>query len=58
MIDALEELGGTGMTDLAEHLDLSKSAVYKHLYTLKERQYVVKDGNDYRLSLQFLTLGE
>ncbi|MCO8244855.1 MULTISPECIES: IclR family transcriptional regulator [unclassified Haladaptatus] len=58
VIDALEELGGTGVTELAEHLDLSKSAVYKHLYTLKERQYVVKDDNDYRLSLQFLTLGE
>ncbi|GAA0239203.1 IclR family transcriptional regulator [Haladaptatus pallidirubidus] len=58
VIDALETLGGTGVTELADHLDLSKSAVYKHLHTLKERKYVVKDGSDYRLSLQFLLLGE
>ncbi len=58
VIDALETLGGAGVTELADHLDISKSAVYKHLYTLKERKYVVKDGNEYRLSLQFLLLGE
>lgn len=58
VIDALEELGGAGVTELADYLNLSKSTIYKHLYTLKERQYVVKDDGDYRLSFQFLLFGE
>jgi hypothetical protein len=60
-------LGGGGRA--AEHLEdrlalalprdvhLAKGTVHKHLATLRELDYVVQDGDDYRLGLGFLGLG-
>jgi DNA-binding IclR family transcriptional regulator len=58
VVRALEELDGAGVTELADHLDLSKSVVYNYLNTLREEKYVVKEQGTYRLSLQFLLVGE
>ncbi|WP_336023581.1 IclR family transcriptional regulator [Halobellus salinisoli] len=58
LIRALEELDGAGVTELAEYLDLSKSVVYNYLSTLRAEKFVVKEGDTYRLSLQFLLVGE
>lgn len=58
VVRALEELDGARVTELASHLDMSKSAVYNHLMTLQDNSFVVKEGNTYSLSLQFLLLGE
>src|SRR6056297_1159724 len=58
VVRALEELDGAGVTELAEHLDLSKSVVYSYLSTLRAEKYVVKEDGTYRLSLQFLLVGE
>ena len=58
VIRALEELDGAGVTELAGHLDISKSAAYNYLMTLEDQKLVVKEGSTYSLSLQFLLLGE
>ncbi|WP_284008386.1 IclR family transcriptional regulator [Haloarcula pelagica] len=58
IVRALEELDGAGVTELSEHLDLSKSVVYNYLSTLREEKFVVKKGATYELSLQFLLIGE
>jgi DNA-binding IclR family transcriptional regulator len=58
VIRALEELDGARLTELADHLDLSKSVVYNYLSTLREERFVVRDGDVYSLSLQFLLVGE
>jgi len=58
IVRALESLDGAGVTELANHLDLSKSATYNYLSTLREEQFVVKQGDTYRLSLKFLLVGE
>ncbi|WP_158055566.1 IclR family transcriptional regulator [Halorussus halophilus] len=58
VIRALEELDGAGVTELANHLDISKSAAYNYLMTLEDQKLVVKEGSSYSLSLQFLLLGE
>jgi DNA-binding IclR family transcriptional regulator len=58
VVQALKRLDGAGVTELAEHLDLSKSVVYNYLSTLRAEKFVVKEGDTYRLSLQFLLLGE
>ncbi|MFC7078390.1 IclR family transcriptional regulator [Haloarcula halophila] len=58
IVRALEELDGAGVTELTEHLDLSKSVVYNYLSTLREEKFVVKEGDTYELSLQFLLVGE
>ncbi|WP_248910150.1 IclR family transcriptional regulator [Halocatena marina] len=58
VIHALEELDGARVTELATHLDMSKSAVYNYLTTLREKKFVIQEGNTYSLSLRFLLLGE
>jgi len=48
----------TGVTELAETFDLSKSTIHSHLQTLRSLGYVVKEGTEYRLGLKFLGLGD
>lgn len=57
VVDALVDLGGAGVTELADHLDLSKSGVHNHLTTLEALGYVVRDGDTFRASLRFLETG-
>lgn len=58
IVRALKELDGAGVTELADHLDISKSVAYNYLCTLREEKFVVKEDDTYRLSLQFLLVGE
>lgn len=54
----LRELNGAGVTELANHLGVSKSTIYSHLATLKENGLVIKRNEEYDLSFMFLNLGE
>lgn len=56
VIEALREEDEAGVTALAERTDYSKSAVHKHLQTLVELGFVVKQGTSYRLGLEFLSV--
>jgi len=58
IVETLREMDGARLTELADRLDLPNSTVHNHLSTLLERDYVLKDGNVYRVSLRFLDLGE
>lgn len=58
VIQGLVDLGGAGVTELATHLDLSKSTVYPYLQTLHQLGLVRKTGSQYELSYQFLLVGE
>ena len=57
VIDALLELDGATVTELTDHLPLSKSSVHNHLQTLVGLGYVVREGWSYHVSLQFLEIG-
>ena len=57
LIEALRETNGAGVTELAERLDVGKSAVHNHLSTLRDHGYVVKEGDTYRTGLKFLEVG-
>ncbi|MFC7197092.1 helix-turn-helix domain-containing protein [Halosimplex aquaticum] len=57
ILEGIRELDGAGPTALADHLDRSKSGVYKHVRTLADRGYLVEDGGEYRLGLGMWTLG-
>lgn len=57
VIEALADGGEMGVTELAAELDLSKSAVYKHLATLERLEYVIGEEGKYRLGLGFLSVG-
>lgn len=58
VLEALRELDGAGVTELADHLDMAKATVHTHLATLYEASLVVKEGTEYQISLRFLGFGE
>lgn len=58
IIETLREMDGARLTELADRLELPNSTVHSHLSTLVERDYVLKDGDVYRVGLRFLELGE
>lgn len=57
IIERLKDLDGAGVTEIATELDMAKSAVHKHLRTMVEHGYVVKQESAYHIGLQFLNDG-
>lgn len=55
IIEALQELDGAGVTELANHVGVTKGTIHNHLATLEANDYVVKDDDDvYQLGFRFL----
>ncbi|UPM42703.1 HTH-type transcriptional regulator XacR [Halocatena salina] len=57
LIEQLMEHGSCGVTELANGLDMGKSAVHNHLTTLQKHGYVQQSDDEYQLSLKFLEVG-
>ncbi|WP_415381899.1 IclR family transcriptional regulator [Halosimplex sp. TS25] len=57
IVEIIQELDGAGVSEIAERVDVGKSAVHNHLNTLANREYVVKEGDEYHIGLAFLGLG-
>jgi IclR family acetate operon transcriptional repressor len=57
VLDALKDLDGAGVTELAQHLDIPKSTVHNYLSTLEQEEYVVNRDGVYEVGLRFLELG-
>lgn len=58
ILDVLMKIDSAGVTELAPHLDISKSTMYTYLKTLEQNEFVTKNGDEYQLSYNFLVLGE
>jgi len=58
LITELQEREQAGVTELADALGYSKSAIHTQLATLEANEFVVKYGTSYRLSLQFLDIAD
>ena len=58
IIEFLRDREETGVTELAESTNVSKTTAYHHLFTLCQNGYVIKEGDKYRLSLKFIGFGE
>lgn len=58
IVETLTQLDGAGVSELARRVELPKSTVYNHLRTLERAEYVVRRGDEYRVGLKFLQLGE
>lgn len=58
VLETLKQLDGAGVTEVANRLDLPKSTVHNHVSTLYRNEYVVREGDTYRVGLQFLEFGE
>ncbi|MEY7851032.1 IclR family transcriptional regulator [Natrarchaeobius sp. A-rgal3] len=57
IVEAIRELDGAGVTELAEYLELPKSNVHNYLSTLEEEEYVVTEGTTFHVGIRFLELG-
>lgn len=57
IIEALQELDGAGVSELASHVDLPRSTVHNYLSTLEQEEYVVNEDGRYRVGIRFLELG-
>jgi len=57
IIDALRKLNGADLEALSDELGVATSTVHRHLVTLQESGYVIREGNIYRIGLMFLTVG-
>ena len=59
MLEALAELPGSGVTELAERTGCTKSQTFRILFTLEARGFVTKDADrSYRLGFQTMLLGD
>lgn len=57
VLDAVRALEDPGVSDVARHLDRSKSGVYKHLNTLAAQGYLVRQGDSYAVGLGAWAVG-
>lgn len=57
VIEVLEEMGGAGVSEVAELLDISRSGAHKHLSTLADLGYVEKNGTEYQITVRFFQIG-
>lgn len=57
IVEIVQELDGAGVSEIAERVDIGKSAVHNHLNTLANREYLTKEGDEYQIGLSFLSLG-
>jgi DNA-binding IclR family transcriptional regulator len=58
IIECLEERGGARVSEIADTLDIAPSTAHRHLSTLYNREYVVKEGDRYLISSRFLKIGQ
>lgn len=57
-VECLVAMEGGRMTDVAESLDVAPSTAYNHLQTLLNEGYLVRDGDHYYPSMEFLRIGD
>jgi len=57
ILETIWQLEEPTLMKIDENLELSKSTIHNHLQTLRQCQYIVEDAGEYRLSLNFLSLG-
>jgi DNA-binding IclR family transcriptional regulator len=58
VLEVLRTEGSATVSTVAERLDIPASTAHVHLNTLRELEFVTKDGDEYTVGLQFLQLGE
>ena len=58
ILEYLRDVNEATVSEVAEYSTLSPGSVHTHLTTLKQRGYVVQDGDTYRLGPLLLPLGE
>jgi DNA-binding IclR family transcriptional regulator len=57
ILESVQELDGTGVSELAKYVELPKSTVHNYLKTLYEIGYLSKEDGEYKLSFKFIKFG-
>lgn len=57
ILEALKAADGMRLTELAEELSIAKSTAHRHLVTLAQQEYVIREADKYYVGLRFLSLG-
>lgn len=57
IIEALQQLDGASVSELANHVGLAKSTIHNHVKTLTNKGYLVNSNGYYHLGLKFLDHG-
>lgn len=57
VVEALRQLDGAGVSEVASYLDLPKSTVHDHLRTLQQLELVVNENGSYETGMRFLEYG-
>ena len=58
VVEALKDMDGARVTELADELGWAKSTVHSHLESLESNKYVVYEDGQYVLGFRFLDIGE
>lgn len=58
ILEALREMDGASVSELADHLGRSKATIHSHLATLADNEFVVRDDRTNEISLRFVDIGE
>jgi len=54
IVETVKLLDGARLSDLDAELDVAKSTIHRHLATLEDIGYLVRDDDEYRIGLRFL----
>ena len=57
ILKLLEEYSGARVSEIAESMDKPKSTIHGHLATLKQKQFVIQEGDFYLIGPELLRLG-
>ncbi|WP_430540827.1 IclR family transcriptional regulator [Natrialbaceae archaeon AArc-T1-2] len=57
IVEFIKDREGARVLEVSEHFDLPNSTVHSYLASLHELGYLVKDGDEYHVGLQFLHVG-
>ncbi|RYJ08384.1 IclR family transcriptional regulator [Halogeometricum borinquense] len=57
-IEAIRDLEGASLTEIAEYTDIPISTLHTHLQTLQEMEYVIREDREYKLGMKLFHLGE
>ncbi|WP_380676600.1 IclR family transcriptional regulator [Salinigranum sp. GCM10025319] len=57
VLNLLEEVNGARVSEIADRMGKPKSTIHGHLATLKEKQFVIQEGDFYLLGPELLRLG-
>lgn len=58
IVDALNDLGGATLSELAEYTGLATSTLHTHLHTLEQHEYIIQSDSNYHLGLKLFHIGE